>query len=252
MLAALLLFGCGVRRPHPPDAAPTRPAPRPLTGVTVILDPGHGGADSGAVVGMVQEAALTYRAAVEVGQVLREQGASVVYTVKSKRLDPALADLPLAPDLPRDAVLAVNNHPLHARSSPRQLYLRAAVARDVWRRTPNPRRVFFLSLHFDDFHNPDMHGALVCVDRRTRETPRLAAALAREFGDDVASGRGTARLRLGVLNPDFNPVPERVLLEMATLSNEADALVAQDMAWRREMARRIAAAVTEAAREEPG
>lgn len=85
------------------------------------------------------------------------------------------------------------------------------------------------------------------MDRRTPETPKLALALAREMSDDVASGRGIARLRLGVLNPDYNPVPERVLLEMATVSNAADALVAQDTAWRQEMARRIAAAVTEAA-----
>ena len=51
--------------------------------------------------------------------------------------------------------------------------------------------------------------------------------------------RGLAAARLGVLDPKYNPVPQRALLELATISNANDALVAADPAWRRRMADRI-------------
>lgn len=236
-----------------PLPAPPPALVRPLLGVTVVLDPGHGGEDPGAVSPYGVEAAYTYRAAVEIGAVLRGQGATVLYTVRSRALDPglALSEPPLEP--PADAALAVNNEPIRVRHSPRQLWRRAALARRVWalRSGPDPaHHVFFLSLHLDDADSPDIRGSLVCVDRR-RAVPAFGVALARALVQDnlarpASEADGQAGLsvrRLGVLNPDYNPIPQSALLEMTTLSNFDDALRAADPQWRTQMARRIARAI---------
>ncbi len=233
-----------------PPPAPTYP----LQGVTVILDPGHGGEDPGAVSLYGTEAAYTYRAAVEIGTALRGQGATVLYTVQSRTLDPALAVSEPPLQTPADACLAIDGTPIRERHSPRQLWQRAAVARRAWAARaagPDPaHHVFFLSLHLDDADSPDIHGSLVCVDHR-RRVPAFGLALARALVQDSlaragSTDKGQAGLsvrRLGVLNPDYNPVPQSALLEMTTLSNFDDALRAADPQWRAQMARRIARAI---------
>ena len=248
LVPGLLALGCALLllfRAHPPPPALPSPPPAPpppLAGVTVILDPGHGGADSGAVCHGVCEAALTYRTAVELAEDIRRQGGQVLFTVRSRMLAPPLAVTEPPPQRPWDAVLAVNGQPLRERETPRPLWLRAAVARRLWR-SASPGEadsLFFLSLHFDDFHRRAVQGALVCVDRRARSVPPLARLLAAYLcagglaRHDVYHGlRGLAAVRLGVLDPKYNPVPERVLVELATISNESDARLAADPDWRR-------------------
>ena len=105
--------------------------------MTVILDPGHGGADSGAVRHGVCEAALTYRTATELADCIRRQGGHVLFTVRSRMLDPHLLVTEPAPERPRDAVLAANGQPLRERDTPRPLWLRAAVSRRLWRPAPH-------------------------------------------------------------------------------------------------------------------
>ena len=220
----------------------------------MVLDPGHGGQDPGTTVGPQSEAALTYRLANELAAQLRAEGASVIFTVKSRQLSPALLQAEAAPVRPVDATLALTGRALRLRHSPAPLWDRAALAKQVWTRQaardPDAARdVFFLSLHFDQYRAPGVFGSLVCVDRRARAVPRLATALIQELGqgavrpDDFDGQTGLSGHHLAVLNPARNPIPEKVLLEVATLSNPGDARLAADPVWRGDIARRITAAI---------
>ncbi len=259
-LCAALPLGLGWLwlRPRPAPPLPPRPivAPeiRPLGGVTVVLDPGHGGQDPGTTAGPLSEAALTYRLANELSAQLRAEGALVVYTVRSRQLAPTLLESEADPERPTDATLALTGAPLRLRHSPAPLWDRAALAKQVWTRQaardPHAARdVFFLSLHFDQYRSEGVSGSLVCVDRRASTVPRLATALIRELGqgavrpDDFDGQTGLSGHHLAVLNPARNPIPEKVLLEVATLSNPDDALLAADPVWRGDIARRITSAI---------
>ena len=255
--ALFLLAGCAGRHAPPRTASPAALFPGqtgPLAGATVVLDPGHGGEDSGAHCAGVSEASLSYRLAAELAACLREQGARVVFTVQSAALHASLSppESPLVE--PRDAVLVSTGRPIQSRNSPRPLWARAAVGAREWKRQAGS--VYFLSLHLDDFHREDVRGGLVCVDRR-RPLPRLARTLAAQFaraklGRPGWTLRGVPALtqgRFGVLDPAYNPVPESVLLEVATLSNPADRMSALDPAWRQAVADMIMQAVL-AAHEE--
>ena len=262
--ATLTLMTLGLRYAPPPapdpapSAAPDTASDRPLSGVTVVLDPGHGGQDPGTTAGPLSEAALTYRTAAELSAALEAEGAKVVLTVRSQCLDPALAATEPPPERPTDAVLASTGAALVSRRSPRLLWQRAAVAGAVWnrqqRQDPHAARdVFFLSLHFDQASVPGLQGGIVCVDRRSASVPPLARALAAQMVDGAFGRSGDFRgvsdvsgRELGVLDPRFNPIPQKALLEVATLSNPLNAAEAADPAWRSEIVRRITEAVTEA------
>ena len=227
----------------------------PLVGVVVILDPGHGGADPGADPGPLTEAMLTYRTAAEVAEALRTRGANVIYTVRSSTLARKNVETEPLLTAPTDAKLASTGLPLRARHSPQPLWERAETARTAWTTKVHQDKdarwnVFFLSLHYDEFQTPNVSGGVVCVDRRVRRTPALATALASEMaegnfgrGCSFRGVRGLSGHAFGVLDPTHNPVPEKVLLEIATLSNLQDQLQAADPLWRMEIARRVTNAI---------
>lgn len=84
ILLALVMVSAGMLLPAAP-ATPTEAentAAQPLLGLTVALDPGHGGYDGGARAqdSGIWEKELTLQIALEVEKVLSEQGAAVVLT----------------------------------------------------------------------------------------------------------------------------------------------------------------------------
>lgn len=231
---------------------PPRLASDALAGVTVVLDPGHGGADPGATHGGIVEAALAYRLAATCASVLRRAGARVETTVRSSALSVPLEEGREEPalELPRDARFASDGGAVGAgREEPEHLYRRAATAARVWRARRRGEEVVFVSLHFDAAPSSRVRGGFVCWDRRG-SAPRLAGTLARWLSAcGMAGSRGAWARELGVLNPQRNPVPERILAEMATLTSPEDRRAVSEPAWRWRAARVVAAAI--AGREPP-
>ncbi len=249
LLVALILplTYCGIRRPSPVPVA-FDPGPLPpgaLKGVTVIIDPGHGGADPGAVQGSLSEAQLTYRTAATLARVLREAGAQAHFTIRSVALTEKGAL-----HAPRDAAPEVApNRPLRSgRENPEDLYARGDLAARYWDRGSRP--ICFVSVHYDVSGSPLRPGGHVIWDRRRGAAPpKLARVLARKFGETRLCGallpqpvpRG-----LGMLSPERNPVPESVLVECATLTNPDDFRAVQDGRWRQALCRVIAHGIYEA------
>jgi len=81
VLAALGLLRGGMRTagPEGEPQAPEGP-PGPLAGMVIIVDPGHGGWDPGAVVGGVKEKDITLQVSQELRELLEERGAKVILT----------------------------------------------------------------------------------------------------------------------------------------------------------------------------
>ncbi|WP_309720594.1 N-acetylmuramoyl-L-alanine amidase [Armatimonas sp.] len=232
-------------------ATPTPSPTGPLRNVIVVIDPGHGGADSGANRMGTSEAQLTYRMAATLGSVLQQAGAEIHLTVKSKALQfipkEGAPELPLVP--PRDARFTIDNKyvGVRQRESPEDLYRRAQLADKLWRTQGARKQVFFLSLHYDALSESRWHGGLICYDVRRGRPPQLANALANRWRTSGLAGqrRGdTPKARdLGVLNPEHNPVEQSVLIELATMSNVGDLNAARNATWRWKVARLIADAV---------
>jgi N-acetylmuramoyl-L-alanine amidase len=225
--------------------------------VTVILDPGHGGTDSGYRRRDCREDALNYRFTATLSRVLRASGARVLFTIRSAALDVSLTEGKPEPPLlvPRDAVLAFNRVPvtgsidsLHQRAAFVRLpYLRLAPEKKA-----TARGLYFLAIHHDAYYIRSVRGGHVLYDRRDGGPPPFAHILARRLSAaSLARKPYAGRLppsdarHLGVLNPLYNPVPQRALLEVATISNAQDRDNALSRQWRWRFAHLIADAIAE-------
>jgi N-acetylmuramoyl-L-alanine amidase len=258
-----------MRRPSSPKKTPPKTkvskAPPALKGVVVVIDPGHGGNDSGAISHGVFEAALTYRMATTLAEVLKPLGAEVQFTVRSAALKrkpiepppllpvkkpevaqkPPLKSKPEPPLLlPRDAALVGGHHLDSGGEIPDELHGRAGIAAKAWeKKAPH---VVFISLHFDVSEDPGDHGGFTMWDIRGDHPPTLAREITRRFGAAGLSGNRRSRPRpndLGVTNPEFNPVPQKTLVELATITNANDRKNALDPRWRWRVARILAASI---------
>jgi N-acetylmuramoyl-L-alanine amidase len=259
--AVIALLGCafviavGLRHETARTGGPKRKAPRmaqdrrPLRGVVVVLDPGHGGVDSGAICRGCREDAVNYRLTATMATALRDAGAQVAFTVRSAALDVPLREGTPEPPLviPQDARLIFNGGAVHGTVA--CLYQRAAAARPFWEALATQERasgrgLYFLSIHHDDSWGA--RGARVAYDRRSGPPP-LATVLARRLAE-VRRNQGREHndpRALGVLNPTYNPVRQRALLEAATISNATDRDLARSRQWRWMMAHLVADAISE-------
>lgn len=255
LLLAFLLFQvsrCN-RRPKPVAPHPVA-TPGALRGVTVVIDPGHGGSDYGAIQQGICEAQLTYRMAATLTQVLHTAGAEVLFTVHSRTLAYAPKQGQPEPVLerPADARFVIDNKRVGLRrgESPEDLYRRAKLGEGVWKKLgkKGKGKVFFLSIHYDAISEHQYRGGMAYYDKR-RTAPKLVQVLARRFGETGLAGQrrgSTPKSReLGVLNPAHNPIPESVLVELATISNTKDLTEARSPAWRWKVAHLLADAIAE-------
>ena len=139
-----------------------------LTGVHVILDAGHGGRDTGAVVGGVWEATYAYDILCRVKENLaRHTRATVWTTIKDRSREYTIPD---RDRLRQDRDQFLLTHPEHTlQESVPGVHLRWYLANDIiLDRIPKtvPRsKVVFVSIHADSLH-PSVRGSMVYVPSR--------------------------------------------------------------------------------------
>jgi len=201
-----------------------------LAGVTFVLDAGHGGRDTGALVEGVEEARYVYDLACRVERLLKKHTrASVVATVRSRApcgdgrsemvSDYRTARVMTTPPYDLDDPVAGVNF---------RWYLANSVLRQVEDRGGSEDRTVFVSLHADSLH-PAVRGLMVYIPgekylkssfgksgglyatrREVREAPRVrfshrdgikAEGVSRQLAEKIVSAFRSASLPLHAFQP---------------------------------------------------
>jgi N-acetylmuramoyl-L-alanine amidase len=137
---------------------------RGLEGITVILDPGHGGHDSGAAMGGVWESLYVYDIAVRLRRLLESRTAAAALLTTRDGDDYRIVDADVLPPSRRHAVLT--NPPYPIEDPVVGVNLRWYLANSFFRRAlagdNDPQKVVFLSIHADSLH-PSLRGAMAYI-----------------------------------------------------------------------------------------
>lgn len=158
----------------------------PLTGLTVVLDPGHGGSDSsfgwqspdGT---QYREATLTYMIVAELSDLVRSQGATVFLTSYSRMMKLRQVDAQESLPEPEDAVFLAKD--MATRSGTRGLRTRVAEAKKAkaYCAAHGLREPVYVSVHVDSEGNKSLMG--VHVIRPVAGSNPLANALGTEINN---------------------------------------------------------------------
>ncbi|HVT17393.1 MAG TPA: N-acetylmuramoyl-L-alanine amidase [Thermoanaerobaculia bacterium] len=135
-----------------------------LAGITVILDPGHGGHDSGATVAGVWESLYVYDIALRIKRSLESSTAAAVHITTRDGEEFHVEEADLLPPSRRHSVLTTPPYPIE--DSTVGVNLRWYLANSVFRRAlqadNDPQKVVFLSIHADSLH-PALRGAMAYI-----------------------------------------------------------------------------------------
>lgn len=132
-----------------------------LAGITVILDAGHGGHDSGTSMAGVWESTLVYDITLRVKRLLEDHTAARVVVTTRDGSEWRIPDSDILPYSRGHSVLTTPPYPIQdARVG---VNLRWYLANSVYRRSvardSDPQKVVFLSIHADSLH-PSLRGAM--------------------------------------------------------------------------------------------
>ena len=207
-----------------------------LSGVTILLDAGHGGRDTGALVGGVAEARYAYDIVERIAALLKKNTkAKVVLTVEDAEVS-GVADQDELAVSTGGRVMTSPPYPIDDSVPGVHLrwYLANAVLKSAVARGAEPSRIVFLSIHADSLH-PSVRGAMVYVPgekfldgsfgksgsvyqarREYREGPRVSFSR-RERLEAEGVSRQLAEKIVGALQRDslpvhpYNPIRENVI-----------------------------------------
>jgi N-acetylmuramoyl-L-alanine amidase len=146
------------------EAFSNQVASRDLDGITVILDAGHGGRDSGATKDGVWESLYVYDIMLRIKRLLEQGTAARVHATTKDGERHAILDRDVLPFSRGHKVLT---DPPYAIDDPVVgVNLRWYLANSLFRRAKtaagDPQKVVFLSLHADSLH-PSVRGAMVYI-----------------------------------------------------------------------------------------
>ncbi len=218
----------------------------------VVLDPGHGGSDPGAIAGGVREKDLTLDIARRVAALLAGQGLSVVLTRDGDETRSLQQRVEIANAARGDIFLSihVNSIPTERRRGVETYYLGAAT-------DPTVERLAGAENSGSGYSLADFRHLLegVYVDVRHDESRRLAQAVqgrlfaALAHDNPQLEDRGVKQAPFVVLVGTEMP---SVLAEVACISNHEDAELLHQGSYRQEIAASLAASVRRyAAAREP-
>lgn len=184
-----------------------------VRGHTIVIDPGHGGSDSGAVgPSGLREKDVALSVALRTEELLRSAGAAVIMTRTTDR------DV----SYPR----AASSHELQSRVD---------VAQE------NPGTELFLSIHCNAFTNPDANGMETYYYAASEEGARFATLLNEELAQagDVRN-RGVKTANFYVLRHSAVPAS---LVELAFISNPREEALLARMDYQERLAQALFRAI---------
>jgi len=207
-----------------------------LEGITVILDAGHGGSDSGATMAGVWESTYVYDIVLRVKSLLEARTAAAVRVTTRDGDQWRITDTDVLPFSRRHAVLTTPPYPIEDAKIGVNLrwYLANSVFRRAVQEDGDPQKVVFFSIHADSLH-PSLRGSMAYIPaaamvgesygkagpvyalrKEVQESPRVAfpldqreqsEGLSRELAKQViASFSG-----LGLPVHPFSPVRDKII-----------------------------------------
>jgi N-acetylmuramoyl-L-alanine amidase len=228
--------------------APAAPPARQDGRLVVVLDPGHGGVDPGAVRGDHTEADLVLRFARELAELLRRTGrVEVVLTREADSFVPLPARVTIARAAQADALISIHADALaEGRARGATVYTLAETASDAASAALAEQHDRADLLQGIDLSRSDDVVAGVLMDLARVETAPRAEALANglvaamEAGGLRLHGRPRGEAAFTVLRAADIP---SVLLEIGFMSEPADLENILDPDWRARMQAAIAAGI---------
>lgn len=209
----------------PPPTGPPAPArlyvgDRPLV---VVLDPGHGGVDPGAVAGDITEAALLLDVALDLGDALRDAGIESVLTRETDVYVPVEGRASLARTTGADIFVS-----LHADTGADGDGPLAGVCPLIWEDAASNGPLLMsgvptLLAGIDPipFHESLMSPPGQVTREAAARTVRLAEVLRASLNDDASAPCAGGGVRLGLIETT-PPVVPSVLIELGSMRSPSD------------------------------
>ena len=230
VLAALALTASLRAAPVARSSNVLRPAP------VVVIDPGHGGKDSGARHGGVREDEVKLKMALTLAAVLRRHGYRVVLT-RGVGCRPVWVRGPIDMGV---RYVGTSGLPFHScRQNLRDRVLDAARRRES----------LFLSLHCDHYSDPSVRGPRTYYGRGSDIQKALAGSIQHSL--DAFRSRPFTPMAADHFVLVAQPNVPAVTVELGFLTNPRERALLETEAYRRDMAEAIARGVAAFARTHP-